>query len=339
MIGLDIGSKTIKTVELVESEGKFLLKSAGIVSYQGTQVEHVTTDKELSALAQVIKKLFHDVKVGGKEIVLGLSESQVFTRPIKLPLLTDAEIASAVKWEAEQYIPIPIQEAIIQHQILERRENAVPPEVLVLLVAAPRLLVEKYLKLLDLAGLEVIVVETELLSLVRALAPENQTALIIDFGAKSTDIAISRNANLAFSRSIPTAGETFTRAVAQSLGITAQAAEEYKKTYGLSGNQLEAKVKLALDPIFKIVVDEIKKAVHFYQTEEKGEAPTSIVLSGGTSGLPDVVTYFTNQLGIEVVIGNPFQKVELDPKVAEQLSPYAPIYSVAVGLALRNSKV
>ena len=188
-----------------------------------------------------------------------------------------------------------------------------------------------------MSGLNLIAVETELISLVRALAPEDQTVLIADFGARSTNIAISKNAMITFSRSIPTAGEAFTRSVAQALGIEEVQAEEYKRSYGLSPTQLEGKIKGALDPILRMVSDEMKKAVHFYQSEEKGEAPKSVILAGGSAGMPEMASSLTKLLGIEVIVGNPFSKVSVDPQAVQALSGYAPLYSVAVGLAMRES--
>lgn len=333
-IGLDIGSKTIKVVE-IEKDGKtWRLLGSGVVGYSGESPDKFKDEKEVAALADIIRKLHREANISSKEVAVALPEASVFTRTIKFPLLTDQEIASAIKWEAEQYIPIPASEAIIQYQILERREKASPPEVSVLLVAAPKEVVSKYVAVVQAAGLLVTRVETELISLTRSLAPVDRTALLIDFGARSTDIAIAKNSMLAFSRSIPTAGDAFTRAVAQALNVQPQQAEEYKRAYGLSMSQLEGKVKTALDPVFRIVGDEIKKAVHFYQSEEKGEAPSAIILSGGTSGLPEAISYLTTLLGYEIVIGNPFAKVAVDPEVMKSLAPYAPLYSIAVGLAL-----
>ncbi|KKT67845.1 MAG: Type IV pilus biogenesis protein PilM [Candidatus Curtissbacteria bacterium GW2011_GWC1_44_33] len=336
-VGIDIGSKTIKIVELEKEGNAFKLRGSGIVGYQGASPEHAKDEKELAALANVIRKLYQDARISSKEVIIALPETQVFTRTIKFPPLTDQEIVSAVKWEAEQYIPIPISEAIIQHSIIERRENATPPEVAVLLVAAPRNIVEVYVKAVSLAGLNVVAVETELTALARALSPEEQTVLLVDFGARSTDIAVVKNGNLSFTRTIPTAGEAFTRAVAQTLGVELSQAEEYKRAYGMSGSQLEGKIKGALDPVFRMVVDEMKKAIHFYQTEEKGEAPKSVILAGGTAGMPEAISLLTKYIGMEVVIANPFAKVAVDPEVARALMPYAPLYSIAVGLAMREA--
>ncbi len=336
MVGIDIGSKTIKVVELEKEGSGFNLLASGIVGYQSQPITKIEDEKEFAAIGQILRKLHNEAGVTGKEVNISVPESQVFTRTIKFPLLTDAEIASAVKWESEQYIPIPINEAIIQHTILERNEKSSPPEVLVLLIAAPRIVVEKYVRVAAAAGLNVTSVETELVALTRALAPTDKTVLLVELGASSTNIAISKAGLLSFSRSIPIAGEAFTRAVSQSLGVNAQQAEEYKKTYGLESSQLEGKVKGALDPVLRMVVDEIKKAIHYYQTEEKGEAPGSIIISGGTSGLPDIISMLTGALGVEVLVANPFSHVALDAETAKKLAPFSPLYSVAVGLAERE---
>ncbi len=335
-IGLDIGSKTIKIVELAKEGSGFKLEGSGIVGYSAKPPDQIIEDKEAGVIADAVKKLHKEARISGKDVSISLPETQSFTRTIKFPLLTDQEVDSAVKWEAEQYIPIPVEEAIIQHQILERREKTTPPEVIVLLVASPRALVEKYIRIVELAGLSVVGAETELMALVRALAPPDKTVLLIDFGASSSDIAIAKNGNLYFSRSIPTAGEAFTRAVSSTLGIEYQQAEEYKRIYGLSGTQLEGKIRGAIDPVFRLVTDEIKKAVHFFQTEENGEAPASVILSGGTSGMPEAASTLTKLLGLEVIYGNPFSKVAVDSEVAKAITPYAPLYSIAVGLAERS---
>jgi type IV pilus assembly protein PilM len=336
MTGLDIGSKTIKIVELDKQGDSFSLNASGIVGYSGNTADKMIDEKEMASLGQIIKKLHNEAGVSSGDVVISIPEPLVFTRTIKFPLLTDAEIASAVKWESEQYIPIPVSEAVIQHTILARNEKASPPEVLVLLVAAPKVVVEKYIKVVELAGLSVTAVETELLALTRSLAPPDRTVLLVDLGASSTNIAISRQGLLAFSRSVAIAGEAFTRAVSQGLGVPVEQAEEYKKTYGLTSVQLEGKVKGALDPVLRLVADEIKKAVSYYLTEEKGETPTALIVTGGTSAVPEIISTLTKLIGIEVMAGNPFAKVKVDSGTAQKLAPYAPLYGVAVGLAMRD---
>ena len=332
MVGIDIGSKSIKIVELVKDSNNWNLKSSGAIGYNGLSPDKMTDEKEFVALSEILRKTIKQIGINEKEVNLSLPEQLVFTRIIKFPLLSDEEIVSAVKWEAEQYIPIPINEAVIQHQVLSR--NDATAQTSVLLVAAPKAIVEKYVKIARLAGLNPVAAETELTALARSMSPETGTSILLDLGANSTDMAITTGLKVVFTRSIPVAGEAFTRAVAQSLGINPNQAEEYKKTYGLSAEQLEGKVKSALEPIFRTVIDEIKKAIHYYQTEEKGEMPTSIVISGGASLMPSLVSYLTSVLGVETILGNPFGKITMDTETAKSLAQYSSIYGTAVGLAM-----
>lgn len=332
MVGIDIGSKSIKIVELTGSVGKFQLKSSGVVGYSGLSPDKIVEEKDFIALAEILKKIIKQIGITSKEVNIALPEPLVFTRVIKFPILSDEEVSAAVKWEAEQYIPIPINEAIIQYTILGRDE--VTTKTSVLLVAAPKVVVEKYVKVIRLAGLTPISAETELTALARSISPEKGTSLLLDLGSSSVDMAITKDSKIIFTRSIPVAGETFTRSVSQSLGITMQQAEEYKKTYGLSNDQLEGKVKLALEPIIKMVIDEIKKAIHFFQSEDKEEAPSTIFVSGGTSLIPELISYLAESLGFETVSANPFGKVAVDPETQKNLTPYLSIYGTAVGLAM-----
>lgn len=334
MVGIDIGLKSIKVIELAKSGSSYSLKSSGAVGYTGISPDRAIEEKDFEALADVLKKILKQIGIFNKEVNISLPESSVFTRVVKFPLLSDEEVDAAVKWEAEQYIPIPIAEAVIQYSILDKNEGTMQTSVL--LVASPKAVVEKYIKVLRIAGLTPVSAETELTAISRSLSPAKGTSLLLDIGSSATDIAIVKDGQVHFTRSIPVAGDAFTRAVSQGLGIGIPQAEEYKRTYGLSESQLEGKVKKALEPVFKMVTDEIRKAISFYQSEEKGEAPTSIVITGGSSTLPEIIPYITSALGIETVVGNPFLKINLDPEILKNLTPYESIYAAAVGLAMRE---
>ena len=337
-VGVDVGSKTIKIVDLEKSGNTWVLSGSGVIAYSGNNIEKIEDEKELSQMAQVIKKLYLGAKISKRNVNISIPEPSVFTRTIRFPMLTDQEIASAVKWEAEQYIPIPINEAVVQHTIIERNEKAVPPQVVILLVAAPLSLVEKYIRLFQLAGLTVDSIETEMLALTRSLAPGNQTSVIVEFGSKSTGIGIARNKNLFFSKSFPTAGDALTRTLMQNLQVEEIQAEEYKKSYGVSKNMLEGKIERILSPILLTIVEEIKKSIHFYQVEEKGEMPKSLILAGGGSGLIELIPFLVSHLGMETAVGNPFAGIRIDSQSAKTLANFSPLYSIAVGLAEKEDR-
>lgn len=337
-VGLDIGSKTIKVVELAKVGSGFTLKSAGAVSFQGAQIDKAVDEKDLDSFAAALKKLFNDAHITSKKVVISIPEPMAFTRTVKFPLLTNEEIESAVKWEAEEYIPIPIKDAVVRHQILERQETGNPPQVLVQVIAVPRQLIDRYINVVAKAGLEVVAVETELLALARTWGTTGKTTLIADFGARSTNMGIVKSQSLFLSRSIPTAGEAFSRAVSMGLGVTPLQADEYKATYGFLETQLEGKVERAMRPVLGVIVDEFKKSMNYFQLEARSEPPRSLIVSGGSAGLPGLAAELTKLLSMEVQIGNPFARsdIAVDPTSAKSLANFAPIYAVSVGLALRE---
>jgi len=334
MLGIDIGTNTIKVIDLVKGPNLWDIKASGLIGFQGPSPDMLNDSKEYENFASVLSKLVEKIGVKGKEAVVSIPEPLVFTRVVKFPRLSDEEVNAAVKWEAEQYIPIPISEAIIQHSIIDNSETS--SDVKVLLIAAPKSVVEKYVKVVRMAGMNVVAAETEMIALSRSLSPVSGTILLLDMDVKSTNMAVVSNSKLLSSRSIPIAGEAFTRAVSQGLGVNEKQAEEYKKVYGMVPNKLEGKVRNLIAPVMSSIVDEIKKAVHFSQTEFPVGNPESVVMTGSSSIIPDLAVYLTENTGLETIMGNPFQKVNMDEDSRKSLLPYVSYYSVAVGLAMRE---
>lgn len=334
MFGLDIGTNSIKVVQLEGRAQKYALAAAGIAVVNSGGV--MGTDDDLKSTSQIVKKLISDTKINAKQVCLSIPESQAFTRLIKLPYLSDEEVSSAISWQAEPYIPIPIQEASLSHVILERREPGTQNAggVDVLLVASPKSLIQRYLRVAEFVGIEVVSVETELIAASRAIAPREGTSVIVDIGALATNIAVVKKGQVVVSRSITTAGDTLTRAISNALSVSLEQAESYKKTYGLNASQLEGKVKEILAPVFMAIVEEIKKSIQYYRVEVKAEDDVTLaVVTGGGAGLAEIVPYLSENLGIEVALADPFSGVVMDSAVMKTITSYAPLYSVAVGLA------
>lgn len=335
--GLDIGSHSIKLVELTRRADHSALVAAGTVLTPPNVLDS-EAPADLAKVADVIRKLRHDLKVAANHVVLALPESQVFSRVVEMPNLTEAEVASAIKWEAEQYVPIPLTEVNIDWQILTPaggKDNKIE----VLLVAAPTILVNKYLQVLKLADLTPISFETEIIAVARSLISNtigSPTTLIISLGASTTDLTAVRAGRISFTRSIATGGLALTRAVAQELGFEMDQAEEYMKTYGLDSSQLEGKLTAAIKPVFDVVVNEIRRAIAYYIGKNPNDPIKRIVVSGGAAKLPGLVVYLADELGIEVQMANPWEGVELPEGLGSKLVDSGPTYAVAVGLAMKG---
>ena len=336
--GLDIGTHSIKAVQLGGQTTRPVFIAAGQVPTpsQGLNSE---SEEDVAIIAQTIKKLHQEAHISTDKAVTALPESQIFTRVVELPNLSDKEVQSAIQWEAEQYVPIPMNEVQLDWQILSRpKQKGSDQKVEVLLVAAPKVLISKYLKIIKAAGLTAVSLETEVTAVVRSLVQRvegNPTTMVISIGASTTDLSIVSANQISFTRSIATGGLALARGVAQELGFELDQATEYMKTYGLDATQLEGKVMQAIKPIFDVVVNEIRRALAFYSGKRPDVPVKRVVLTGGTAKLPGLVLYLAEALGLEVQIGNPWEGISLPSQVSQKLIQDSTSYAVSVGLALK----
>ena len=333
--GLDIGSHKIKIVKLSKSNNQFRLMALGNApsTQKGVLSE---AESDLTALVNILKKLHQETKINTKNVVTALPQDQVFTQVIILPKLSESELTSALKWEAEQYVPIPLNEVTLTHQVIgELKENG-KERVEVLLAAAPNRLIDKMLTILKTAGFNPLSLELEIMAIARSLAgPKAEITMVIDLGARATDIAVIENGQIIFVRSIPTAGEAFTRAVAAGLNLDINQAEAYKKAYGADPEKLEGKMIKTLMPVIEIMVGEIEKIIQFHQLEKKKEIK-SIILSGGAASLPEIASFLAKKINLEIQIGDPFYSFIKDDLIKKIPPQELPLYAIASGLAMKE---
>lgn len=339
VLGLDIGSQTIKYVE-VKKAGKLpQLLSYGILPAPSRGIlSESSIDQQ--AVVETIKKLLHDGGVKTKEATLALPEAKVFTRVIEVPVLSEKELANSIQWEAEQYIPLRLEEVFMDFSILREVTNKEGIKKLeVLLIAAPKGLVAKYQSITELSGLTPIALETDILSASRALVPGGAQApavMVMNIGASTTSFAILRGGVIALTRAIEIGGTTMMRAIAQEFGFEPLQAEEYKKTYGLDQSKLEGKVYKALSGVYLTILEEVKRAFSFYKEKYPNEYVTSVILAGSVAHLPGLVQGFARELAVEVQIGNPWTKIIVDPTRFPHALEHAVTLCVACGLTLRQ---
>jgi type IV pilus assembly protein PilM len=334
-LGLDIGSHSIKLIELEKNGNVINLISAGsIATPPKSLISNLPADQE--ALSAAIKQLVKQINAKTKDVIIALPESLVFTRVIEIPQLSDRELSSAIRWDAEEYVPLPLDQVNLDFTVLRDSKETGTSKMEVLLVASPKTLIEKYLSILDRAGLNAVAAETEIISASRALVRtvmNVKTTMVVSLGAQTTDLAILRNGTIAFTRSISAGGEALSRALVQSLDFNQIQAEQFKQTYGLEKDQLEGKILSAVKPIMDTIISEIKRAITFYQ-EKSGEKVEVVMTTGGTARLPGLVMYIAEATGVEVQLGNPWLGIQREQRFMV-LDQEGATFCVAIGLALR----
>lgn len=340
-IGLDIGSLTTRVVVLSKDKDKYKLVSLGSV-YTPQPGLTSDSDADLEAVSNSIKKLFAATKIESKEIVAAIPESKVFTRVIDdLPFLTDSELSQAIKYAAEEFIPMPLTDVNLNWQVLSRIEpkDIQKGRTVVLVIASPKVAVSKYIKVFNMAGLKPRALETEIIAVTRSLigsSPFSPSTLVIQLGASTTDFAAVSRGLIWLTRSVSTGGMALTRSLAQHFNFEIIQAEEYKKVYGLMRDQLEGKVFEAIKPLIDLISGESKRIIQAFNSRYPQDPIKRIVLSGGGAKMPGLVIYLANELGLEVQEADPWFSIEKDKSLITRLYQEAPSYAVAAGLALRE---
>ena len=337
--GLDIGISTIKAVWLSSAKNGFIVDaSITSPSTQKGMLSESPLDEE--EMAQAIIKTITDAKITSKSVNIALPENHVYTKVIEMPNLSDRELSSAIYWEAEQHIPVPLSTVTLAWSILKRpQKEAVSEKMQVLMVGAPTLLIKKYQKITTMAGLSINALETEILSIVRALVTlqDFPPSVVINIGAVNTSLALIRDGVIIFTYSIPTGGLAISRAITTDFGLTPEQAEEYKRTYGVSNHAFGEKVGKAAEPILNSIMTELKKALAYYSDKYKNDKPIrQILLTGGTAKLPGIDAYFVQHTNIETVTANPWKILADQNTLPKAILDNGPDYTIAVGLAMRD---
>lgn len=337
-VGIDLGSYTIKAVEVKGGFGgnKEIVKAAS--GYNPTGLFLPTDEADFNQLAGAIRQLLSEHKMKGNPVYLGMPESMAHTSIVSMPMLSDAELASSIHWEAEQHIPVPLDDVNLEYEILYRpKKSEVGEKMKVLLVAAQTEMIDRLVALFQGAGVEVIGLETVLLGIYRALKPsftDQGAVLVCHMGALSTDILIVHKADMVLSYTIQSGGLALTRAIERGLELPPNQAEEYKRAYGLDPSQLEGRVRQSMSGVMNVIVGEIRKAMQYYQTAHTMSPIRSMWLSGGTAYVPGMAAYLAEAFSYEVDIVNPFATAPVQSGFNGPDD--AALYTAAVGFALQE---
>jgi type IV pilus assembly protein PilM len=332
--GIDIGSGGIRLVQLKKGGGRPVLVTYGHVA---TPPGITTSDSpgDITKVAAIIKQLVKDARVTTKHVVAGLSSSKVFASVMSTPVLAHDELAKAIKLQADQYIPMAIKDVKLDWVVLGPGKS--PQEQEVLLVAAPNTVTQKYLSIMEQAGLELVALEPNAVALARAVVQPNDLAvLVIDVGSVATDITIVQHNMPKLLRSINIGGSTFVKSVAQNLGLDEAQADQFTRKFGLTQTKLEGQVLKSIKPGLDQLVGEIDKSTKFFASQYPDVKMEKIILTGGTTGLPELNTYISTATGLPVEIANAWTKVGYPASMQDTLMSISVEYGVAAGLAERD---
>ena len=343
VVGLDIGSSAVKAIELKQSGKSFAVTAfASEPVPPDSIVDGAIIDG--GAVADAIRRLFDQVTFSTKDVAASLSGNAVIVKKITLPVMTEAELAQSIHWEAEQHIPFDIQDVNLDFQVLEPASGTQANGAMdVLLVAAKRDKIADYTSVITQAGRVPVIVDVDSFALQNAFEANYEmepgaVTVLLNAGASTINLNIVCDGQSLFTRDISMGGNAYTEAVQKDLGLPSDTAERVKRGETVDGVAFEDVVP-ALQGVTDTLLLEIQKTFDFFKATAPSERMDRILLAGGAALINGFATTLEDRFGIPVEMFDTFKKISFDPQALRIDHPdrLMPTAAVAVGLALRKA--
>jgi len=337
--GLDIGNYAIRAVQVkYTSFGKPDIVAMGQVQMAGTPLNL----KDVGQRYEVIKKIIaaqESAEIKTKKVVAALPDSMIFSKIISVPDLAEDKVEQMLFYELKNHIPVNPSDVQTDYIILGA-DPVKPKFIRILLIAAPKSLVELYANVLQEAHLEPLALETETVAVSRIMGhvlPMKEPILVADFGHKGVDMCLLKNHKIMFSQSIGTGSDALSQTLARDYHIPVQQAEQYKMKIGLLADQADGKVMRALVPIMNLIVNEINKLISYIKFNFPEDVPKQIFFVGDGAKLPGLVEYLKTAISLPCVKIDPVSQIPMDGKYKKEFSQLTTIgFTLATGLAMKE---
>ncbi|MBI1940041.1 MAG: type IV pilus assembly protein PilM [Acidobacteria bacterium] len=339
LVGLDIGSSSVKAVELKKKGAGFELLNVGMESLgQDTVVDGLIMDS--FSVSTAIEKIFLDNKIKTKNVATAVSGHSVIVKKITVAAGTPEEVGEAIPYEAQQYIPFDMADVNLSFEVLG--PAAVGSGYDVMLVAVKRDKILNHTNVLSQSGRTPVVVDIDAFALQNAFelnydpSPELMAALL-NIGASIMNINIVRGGVPLFTRDVSVGGNQYTDTLQKELDLSFEDAERLKQGREITTVDPEAKTP-HIRSVSEILLLEIQKTFDFFRQTTTTENIQQIYVAGGTARIEGLVDLLKEEFNIPVEVMNPFRKVDFNPSKIDPsyINDIAPRMSVAVGLALRS---
>ncbi len=339
IVGLDIGSSSIKAIELKRSKGEIMVSHLGVEPLASDiVVDSMIVDS--GSVSSAISKIFTQHNIKSKSVATSVSGHSVIVKPIKVQPMTESELAEGITTEASQHIPFDISDVNLDFEILNPGDTG--PQMDVLLVAVKKDKILNYTNVLSLAGKTPSVVDIDAFALQNCYeynynpSPDSTVALL-NLGASVMNINIVKGTTPLFTRDVSVGGNQYTDSLQKELDLSFDDAESLKLGRRIGTVSEDAKQPI-LQQVTEIIVLEIQKTFDFFRATASGEHIERVYLAGGSSKVPGLVEALRQEFSLPVEILNPFKQIvppsdSLENEILEQNPGQL---AVAVGLALRS---
>ena len=354
MFALDFGTRSIKIAKLHKVSRGYELDNYGVtLSPEGA----ISNGEILNpiAVADTLTEIIKESGLRDRKAIIAITGQKVIIREIVLPLIEDKELMAGVMWEAPKYVPYDLDESIIDaekvDEFVEKDGNKM---MRVLLVAAPKTIIQPYMEVLKKARIIPKIVDVISSANIRVF--ENHLTgkkeeekegsiidIIISIGASSTILTLVEKGNLKFTRNILVGGNDITKAIAKSLNLSFDEAEKLKRETKIAlGPEAEEEKRIESEKIIVKILNqitkEVRKSLSYYKTQSQKVKYNKMILSGGCANIDNIKDLLSEQFEIPVIIGNPLEEIKIDERAfdVERIKKLKNTLATVFGLAMRE---
>jgi len=339
ILGIDIGTTSIKAAEVAKADRGLELVNYGLIStkkyldHPNLALQNGSLNIDEKGAAFMLKTLLRDMKPRTKMAFAAAPLYTSFVTILDLPKIPDKELKQAIDFQASQYIPLPPNQVSVDWFKVD--ESPLPDGrqmMKVLLVGIPQKVISAYQKVFKSAGLKLVALELDVMALVRAFRPFSEPTLILDIGGESSIVCITENGQVKFTGQLDYGGSHLTKAVAKGLGLNSLRAEEFKRRQGISQTGGPMDISTLLTPFLNVIIQEVNYVIDSYN-KKYSKNLANLVMIGGGSRLTGIGDYFAQRLQLKLlppdVLFNVSYPTGIEPAV-KSLQRELPI---ALGLA------
>ena len=340
LVGLDIGTSSVKAVELQGKPGNLQLVSLGAGSLQPDSIVDGQI-MELNDVSNVISNIFREHQIKTDKIAAGVSGNSVIVKNIVVPHMSEEELEESIEWHAEEHIPFDITDVSLDYQVTGSSADALN----VLMAACKRDKVANLKQVIQLAGKQPSVIDVDSFALQNCYEVNYQPApgevvALLNIGASTMNINILNGVKSVFTRDVSVGGGQYTSLLQKELGLSFEQAEAVKRGHALPDGSEAQNVQPILESVSDILALEVQKTMDFYRAtaEETESGVQKILISGGGSKLAGLPDYLAQRFEIAVEVFDPFRQIKVDSRRfdPDYMREVVPEMAVAVGLALRG---
>lgn len=336
--GVDIGHSSIKIMQLNNVKNTYTIQA-----YGSAQLNHAAIDKGIVSDPEQIASRIYDLittsikgNITSKRVSFSIPNEFSYSRVINVPNMSKNELEEAIKNELNQSMPLPIDELYYDYDIVKIKE-----EQEIQLVATPKSIVDSYLSVSDMLGIETAFIQTNIGSVTRTVInteiTNDRISLIIDFGSSAADLTLFDGNEIRITSTADCGGESITKSIANDMNINTVQAHIIKTRYGVDPSKKQKQIISAVDKVFQSLFDEVKKVNKYFVDRSGGKEIEQIIIVGGGSNMPGISSYMTDYLKIPCRVCNPWKNINFNgiekPDLIDSM-----LYTTVIGLAMGNEK-